>query len=63
MCFPNVMSLEWQREKIAIILKVVRNKYHHEDEDISMSLLTHTPNSHVQKWCNIEETKKGDQEC
>lgn len=36
-------------EKIAIILKAVRNKYHHEDEDTSMSSLTHTPNSHVQK--------------
>lgn len=45
----QVVPLEGQRKRTAIILKAVRNKYHHEDEDTSMSLLTHTPDSHAQK--------------
>lgn len=45
MCFPNVKSCPLNdREKK---LKAVWNKYHHED--ISISSLTCTPNSHAER--------------
>lgn len=49
MCFPNVKlcPLNDREKSCAIILKVVKNKYHHEDT--SMSSLARTPNSHAER--------------